>query len=301
LYNAAENVTIISDPFVLSIQTYNHATDTLSDVTLDYGMSNMTYYDGKVYGILYSATNYLVGYVDAGSAAVVSGSFTGRITNSYNSLVYNATANTFYGLLDMGQVLYMYNTTPAMFIDASLDFEGTSITDQIKEILASFNLIATISADKVAHIYRRSDNDGVPVTSGNTLSLTLNGVEDITEEVNYIQPATFVTFSNGTITWSYNGTRFNSGVTGDGSKVSITNKYCPNSLVKDFAYSMYQFFKSAHTLYTILLANVALFQYECFDKLSVTFAGNKIVKTGEGPIYGVVLMSEGSMQIQVLI
>ena len=218
---------------------------------------------------------------------------------SNQRISYDVAANSFWLLYDKSNILGQYCSEVPMYISTEFDCTQAYVTDQINALLASFNMTATIGSNKVAKFYRRSDLTGKPVTSGNTLAITLNGVEDITEEVAYQFGAALVKVSNQNSSASYDGSVFDLGLMKEGITVDLTNNYLPDVLLKDMAYYNYQFFKDPHILYTIPTANIHAFQFGCFDELSITFTG-KIQKVASGPIYGCELMNEG-MQLKVLI
>jgi hypothetical protein len=205
-----------------------------------------------------------------------------------------------YGL-DEARRLYQYGETLALYVPLA-DFSGQTMTDALFQLLRGFNLVCTINSYKKAKIFRRGDMAGEPTTTAHTLELTVNEASEIVEEnADYGAAMKWVQFSNGTVTWNYNGTDYQTRVFSDVRTLDVTNKLIPDEIVQDVCYYAYQFFKTDRVLYTINLGLVPLFQYEPLDNCQVTFTGTKIEKSGSGPLYSVTLMSDGSMEVQVVI
>jgi len=270
------------------------------------GLSYDVYYspaDAKVYATLTGQTAGLTPnpvderfYSAVGNVATLIDHRVGILTRSLWNF-----GGILYGIDRFGR-LWQYHTTVAFYIATGKPFGGGYITDAWNKTLTAFNLIGTISSTKQGKVFRRGNATGTPLTSGNILAITINEVTDIVEEnSDYGAAFGLVEVSNGNVTFSYDGTAYNTAVLTDVRKLTITNELIPDEIVQDLCYYAYQFFKTDRTLYTIDLGNTPLFQFEPFDGCSVTFTG-KIQRTAvDKPIYGTTLMKNGNMQVQVLI
>ena len=242
--------------------------------------------------------------VEAAGDAFPPGYYVGPVL-SYNpetgQVCYDSVNDRLVGISGPSGILFEYGSKVSMFIDREADWTGMSVIDAIKEIESSFNLVGVISPNKKIVLYRRSDESGNPKTSGNTASITVAETEDIQKEENYVRSCTAVIVSNGVETHSYNGTSFDAGLLGDGRILTVDGRFIPTPFLKDMAYYFYQFFNKNLSMYTFPTANVSLWQYECFDGLSVTFTSTKIQKTATGPLYGVGIDPSGSTIFQVLL
>jgi len=222
------------------------------------------------------------------------------ITGPFRMTV-DETNGRIYILSSESGLLIHYGQRASMYIEVDADWSGMYIIDAIREIEEAFQLVGVISPNKRVIVYRRFDETGIPKTSGQTASITVDETEDIQKEENYVQACTAVIVDNGRESHSYDGTNFDTGFLGDGRIVTISGRFLPSSILKDVAVCGCNFFKNNLSMYTIPLANVSLWQHECFDALSVTFTENKIKKTGAGPMYGVGIDPSGSTIFQVLL
>lgn len=204
-----------------------------------------------------------------------------------------------YGLDEAGR-LWQYHTTVVFYIKFG-NFAGANVLDAYRNVLGAFNLIGNINSYKKGYIFRRGDNTGAPQTTGNTLSVTIDEASQVVEaDQDYGAAFDLVEVSNGAVTYTFDGTNYNTAVLTDARKLSISNDLIPDEIVQDLAYYTHQFFKTSRTLYTIDLGQYPMVHFEPFDEASVVFTGT-IVKTGSGPIYATTLSKDGSLQIEVLI
>lgn len=210
----------------------------------------------------------------------------------------NYLTDRLYGI-DVNGVLFQYHTVIRMFIRDAVG-EG-SAKDLLNKVHQAYMLLYTFSPIKAAYVYRRGNSAGIPQTSGNTISITVNESEILEEETQKYEAIQLVRVSNGRVTTSYDGTTFDAEVLSDKRTLEITNDFIPDSIIKDVAYFVYQFFKTNRTLYKFSLPVMPLFQYEVFDNANVTFTTTKIQKTGSGPIYAARYEPDGTLGLEVLI
>jgi len=231
--------------------------------------------------------------------ATVGDVFYGTFTGTPRGIVVCRIGNNAYGLNSDGKI-WSYGTTLHVWVK-SADFEGMSVSDVLNELLTSNNFAATVSSTKKAYVLPRGDSGGTPLTTGNSIAITVDDATDISETIGYAPKAALVEIDNGTVRTTYNGTAYNREVLTDSHKVSKQGAYIPDELVPDLAYYFYQFFKTERHLYRIPVGIMPLLQYEPFDGASVTFTTTKIQKTASGPIMGVEVELDGSMTIDVLL
>jgi hypothetical protein len=202
-----------------------------------------------------------------------------------------------YGI-DEGGRLYHYADKLAMYIPLA-DFSGSQVTGALNAIVNSFQLLSSISSTKQAFIYRRGNSSGAIQTTGNALSLTITDVSQILETIRYTEACGLAVVDNGSVRYTYDGSVYNVETLSDVRRISIDSPLVPNEIVQDLCHHIYQYFKTARTMYVLDLGCVPLFQYEPCDGLSVDFTATKIQKTSAaGVIYGTTLTPDGSMQVR---
>ena len=228
------------------------------------------------------------------------------IPSASNSVHSVNTAMTFragyadlYGLDDVGR-LYKYGPYINMFVN-DYDYSQLSLRDFLNKILNSYNLVGTISPNKIAYVYRRGDSSGNPQNTGNTLYVNVDVTYDLLQVEDYGQKATFVTFSDGDLTVSYNGSGFNQGIFNDLRQLDFTNEFIGDDLIYDACYNFYTFFNTKRRLYRIQLGAVPLFQYEPLDACNITFTTTKIQRTATGVIYSITYSMDGTTSVDVLV
>lgn len=195
--------------------------------------------------------------------------------------------------------LYTYSTFFYPFISYA-DLEGETITSAINKVLKAYHMIGTVNGQKQAYVYRRSDQNGSLMSSGNYLTATVDRVTELSNVQNYTQAAQMVEVSNGQINQSYNGSAF--GVrTLTGYVVSIKNNLIPNENVKDMTFYAWQFFKNNKTMYTLALGNRPLFQYEVCDGIQMDLTTNRLPASVSGVIYSVKYERDGTITVGGLV
>jgi hypothetical protein len=258
-----------------------------SSIESFYYGNSLVYFTEKISQTLYS--------VSTGTAATVLDT---GVHNRYNTFVY--VNSRLYGLDTVGR-LYQYHTSMALYVPTAT-FTGQTIRDAVNTLQKCFHVIAKISMAKSVQIMLRSDSTGTPKTSGSTLSITVSDPSSIQEVQRIVEPVDFVSVSNETTTYTYDGITFNSIKYSTNAKsVEISCTLIPDQIIQHLAYHIYQFFKLGLNQYTIALGCLPLFQYEPLDGVSVTLTTTNIAKTATGPIYGTIASLNGSLTLEVLL
>jgi hypothetical protein len=180
-------------------------------------------------------------------------------------------------------------------------FTQTCISDGIKKIFQAFNLVGFISASKRALIYRRGDNDGTPVTSGNKILITINEPSNIEEIICRYPRIGIIQVANGNRTVTYDGTKFYTSKLSEVKSIQISNDFIPDWLLRTLTYRMFNFFKVDRSLRKIICGVLPLFQYEPLDEAEIVLTGTQIVITGSAPIYEGIYDKDGSLTLGVLL
>lgn len=217
----------------------------------------------------------------------------------FSSLAYHL--DRLYGIDNAGR-LFQYHSKVAFSLAGELNFSGNTVQNVLNQTLAGFHLISNVNSFKKGYVYQRGDGTGAPRTSGSTLQLTIAETAEILEQ-NLDTYAAFdvVEITNGRMACSFDGTDYNVAHLSNTRKLSINNDLIPNEIMQDLCYHVWQFFKTGRVLYILSLGLVPLFQFEPFDGCSIDFTNTKIQKTAGGIIYGTTPMSDGSMEVKVLI
>lgn len=206
-----------------------------------------------------------------------------------------------YGVNDIS-VLYQYHNTEAMYVGYTESFAGMTTYDALKLVLNSFMLMATISPNHSALIYRRSDMTGALVNSGSpplvvneTIGCTLTQAE------RRWRKADLAKVSNNVISTSYDGTNWDSAVLSDGYQYDLNSSIIPSAIIPDICFYVYKALSTDRQLYTLNLGGYPAFQYEPFDPCSLSLTLTKIQKSGTGVLYSITYGINGTMTIGVLI
>jgi hypothetical protein len=281
------------DQYVKSL-AYNSTTPT-NILLLSAGVTatEITFVNSTFYG---TTSAYKLYSFDASAATSTLLSSAPTIKTQYHTLC--EISGVLFGLDQVGR-LWRYSSMLAMYVDDA-DFSGTNIRDALVSILNPFGLVATISPTKQAHVYRRGDEHGDPVTSGDTLVLTNAEVESITKASKSHVAFGLVEVSNDTERSTYNGTAFDTEVLSDVSRLSVSSRYIPNEIVIDLCKYLYTYFSVSRDSYLVNLANVLLYQFEPFDGATLTFTGNKITSSGTGIIMAKSIDRDGNLSFEVL-
>jgi len=299
-YHTSEGRIYFQDPVYHKIQTHTDSSIAITDV-LDGGvvaLDSIWYCapENKIYFCLEDSGPQV--YTAASNTATL---FFTNLQVFENGFVYG---NSRLYLIDWipvnGAQLKQYSSKIVFSIPLAM-FTDKAVTSELRNILKDFGLIGKISATKKAYVYRRGDDSGVPQTTGNTLSVTVDEASSLEETEKSRPKFDIVELSNGIDTVTYNGTAFNVAVLSDKRKLTRSSEYLPSAILKDLAYYMFQFFNVDRDLYPIELGNVTRFEFEPFDNCSVTFTTTKIQKTASGPIYAATYGVKGTLSIEVLL
>lgn len=212
-----------------------------------------------------------------------------------------ATSTGIYGI-SADRRLYKYGTELEMYVD-ELDVEGKDLKSVMNSVCQAFNLIYTVNSNKQAYVYRRSNSVGVPVGTGDTLTITSDEISSVNKEVNKYQKYDLVKIDNESETSNYNGTDFNTKELPRYKILTVKNPYIPSFVLSDLNYYMFNFHNTNRSLYTVELGNIPLFQYEPFDTVTFTTTNGKISNTQlSGLIYGAEYnIIDGTTTFEILI
>jgi hypothetical protein len=310
-YNATENRCIlIYHTTERRLLAYNHSNNTITTLDITYRASNLEYRDGKVYYHRYdsSLTWLKIAEVSNNTITELSGSFVDRLTadgiQNYNSLTYNNTGNRFYGLTNLLRMLYMVSDHCTMFINIAVDAESSTLGDVVRELAIGFLLMPRIGGNKTAHVYRRSDDNGILADSGSSVILDADKAKNITEEDGYSDGYDMVIVKSGDVQESYNGVSFGAPEYTALNPFTIENQYFETAFLRDFAFIFYQYFNNAHIRYRVPSPLIPYFQYEPFDRVDLNFSGkiNTLVDSTpkSGIIVGQKMSRDGTTEFEVL-
>ncbi|MBI2428731.1 MAG: hypothetical protein HYV29_08055 [Ignavibacteriales bacterium] len=184
--------------------------------------------------------------------------------------------NTLWGVETYGR-LFRYDSTVSLYIETA-DMEGLKIRGAIEKACQSFNLVYKISSTKSARVQRRSNEDGDPVTTGNSITLNSDTLRDITDKSFYADAYDYVRVSNGKREVIYDGVNYDAVVFDSGKVHPIDSDWIPDEILEDMAFNAYQYFYQPHKVY-LAPSPTALCQYECLDGATIVHAGNMNVNT----------------------
>lgn len=283
--------------------TYTLTTNMTMDADPPEDPGTMYYGNGKVYfttiknrySVYVPDDNYLWSFTgNPGSPTFES---TGPM-GDYGSMAYNSTESKLYGLARNG-MLWVHASDLEIYVRKA-EYSGSTVTDAIYDVMKSFGILATINAAKEAYVYRRADNSGNPVTTGQSLDLTEAQVADITESIRKFPRADLVEVAGFSASTSYNGTSFDITVLTDAKVVSVESRAIPDELVRPLAKYFYAFFSQARTVYKASIG-VPFFHYEAFDGADFALTTTNIPVSASGPIYRLIYKQGGTMEGEVLV
>jgi len=232
------------------------------------------------------------------SAPVLSVVYGGSIGQSYHSIVLHGSVLA--GIEASGMVWIQSATAIRSYIK-DFDYSGQKITDVINGFLKAYNFVNVIRPDKTAIVYRRGDDSGTPITSGNSLALTIRESSEILRQTNYASGILFAEIGSDANRRTYDGTHYDVEVLSDARTLTLTADFAPVDLYQDLLHMHFAYWSIARDLYTLDAGIHPAFQFEPIDAASVTFATTKIQKTGSGPIYSMIYNTDGSMEVGVLL
>lgn len=273
------------------------ATTVLSGAYYNPRKTLMLYADGQVFT---ATRGYLLAGVDLNGTlySIISNTATvldSSIYSEYGALTFQG---RLYGIDGTGS-LYQYHTVLNMFTQKDLIGQST-VKDFITNILQSYNLTSTISANKTAFVYRRGNDAGDIQSTGNNITLGESNISQIQRVINEYQKILWVKVTSGETSYSYDGTTYNAGILSDSKTLEISNDLIPEAIVQDLAKYFYAFYHTAHDKYTFNV-DVPLMQYEVMDGVTISTTNTKIlVNSSTGLITGQTINNDGSMSLEVI-
>jgi hypothetical protein len=282
---------------IKSHSTSAAAVTTVSSLSAGDDVQSMMYLNSVVYFTLAAGTNYYKGslYSLASNTQTLVHSLSNGPHQRGFAMMYFG--STLYGV-DILKRLWRYSSTLNMYVNRPA-FSGSTVRDALVQALQAYNLIGIISANKKAFIYRRGDDAGDIQTTGNILSLDKSDVVDIRKIQNAFQAIGWVEVTNGTTTWNYDGSDYQTTILSDSKTLSISNPLIPDDLVIDVCKNDYEFYKLDHDVYEIQ-TNIANMEYEVMDGATVAFTDTRIQKSGTGLIQSFSFDSLGNITPEVL-
>jgi hypothetical protein len=209
-------------------------------------------------------------------------------------------AEEIFCIRDAHFALFKFSSSISMFVANQADFEGMTVGDAIKELCIGFNLVPRVGMHKKAYIYLRGDGAGNVVTTGESVALNADRVCDISEETGWSDVYDIVVVDNGVAKESWGADGLGAyGFLGE-KELTIPNRFIPTSLLSDYAFWFYQFYKNSHSQYIVPTPLIPYFQYEPFDAADLTFAG-KVAVTASGVILGQAMSKNGETEFEVFV
>ena len=223
---------------------------------------------------------------------------------SANQVCCDTVNNRLIGLsLPLG-LLFEFASTISMYIAAEADYSSTTIYDALKELFG-FNLMPRISGQKQAFAYRRFDENGLPVTTGNTVTLDADKAKNISEDTGYGDAYDVVTVDNGVNSVSCDANGFDAVAMGDDKELQVSCRFIADNLLKDFADWYYNYWKTNKTRYQVPTPVIPFFQFEPFDGANLDFSGkiNTLVESvpASGPIIGQGISRDRTTEFEVVV
>lgn len=202
--------------------------------------------------------------------------------------------------LNRDKALYQVANSANLIVPKiSLDNDELSLFEYLNELLRSFSLISNITPEKSVKIYKRFNSSGKLLTTGNSITLDSSNIEVLSRNNEYPKVDIIEVRSNGYST-NYDGTNFDVNQTFNRRVVSLESDLIPVSLIKTYAYQLYQFFKDSKTKYSIFIPNKPYWQFEPLDGATLTLTDLKLSGSVTGVIYSTKLSKDGSVNLEVL-
>ncbi len=211
-------------------------------------------------------------------------------------------------LATLGTVIYGLDTAGRLFkLDTTIemshigiDYSAMTIHDVINKSLAAYMLLGKISPMKGAAVYKRINNAGSLVTSGSSITITVDNDGDIIQQQEYLGPREFISVTGqGGVAHTYNGTVFDAGQQPGEAILNLSSEWLPAAVIEDVAYWLWNFASVGHDIFTlpVMSANAEI---EVFDGAAVNFQTTKIQKQATGIIMGLSIGKDASLQAKVL-
>jgi hypothetical protein len=204
-----------------------------------------------------------------------------------------------YGI-DNGGRIFQLGTQVERYVDRCI-FTEQKIKESLTTALRATNCISTMSFAKSAILYPRNDAVGDPVTSGNTIDVTVSNINDIKKNDVYGKAYDIIALENGIEKINYDGTNYNVLPQSITQRIlTIQNSLIPTNVLKDYCKNFYDFYKTKRTLLTLPVLQ-SLFHIEPMDGVNANLTTTKIETIAtDAPIYAATYKGEGTMEIAVL-
>lgn len=195
----------------------------------------------------------------------------------------------------LGKLWQCSDTIAIGFSD--IDYSAMTIHDAINQVLTAFLIFGKISPMKKAAVYRRIDDAGAVVTSGNSMTLDEYSVAEVVEGET-LPACNLISITSRGETHTYDGTTFDVGQYSTDRVLSLSNDFIPPNVLKDLCYYLWNFIKNDHVPLALDVLT-AESQYEIFDGGAVNLTLGKIQKNATGLITGKSVSQDGSMKVTV--
>lgn len=279
------------------------SSSTTTVLTIDqtqYDIHSMISANSKIYftvGDRFNNFNHGMLYSAASSIATLENDDPGAPLQATNYAI-TYMNSILYGV-DVTRRLWQYSATLNMYIKQPI-WNDTTVKEAITNILTAYNLTVKISSHKYAYIYRRGDDSGNLVGTGDAVTLNETNIVKMTEIEKDIPKISWVEISNGSTTFSYDGTNYNSKVFSDAKTFTLSSDLLPDDLIKDIANMFYTFWSNDHTSYKIE-TNIARAEFEVMDTATIDYTSDRLTVSGDGLITGTTIDEFANMTFEVLI
>ena len=308
VYNPNENRFIFSDVGGINLKSYNHADDTVTTILSGQGAANFDYRDGTVYFIHSQAGVQHPARVQNNSATidnhVLRRPFATDAISGVNRMQFDTETEAWIGVYNFSNLLFQAAKHVTMYVEAEANFSDMFLRDAIYDLAMSYNITINLSADKKWIARRRIDDDGLLVTSGESISLNADDVRDITEGLIHGRGFNIVQVSNGIDTVSYDGAHFvDGGVFSfqDDRLLTVTRDYLPGYLLRDMAFYFYRYFSRPRRLVSVPGANISPFHIKPFDEAVLSFGDRRLNITESGVVVGVRTTDDGNVDLRIML
>ena len=294
VYNPNENRFIFSDVGGINLKSYNHADDTVTTILSGEGAANFDYRDGTVYFIHSLAGVQRPASVKNNSATIDNHILRRPFPTDHiryaNRMVYYTAHEAWIGIYEFSNLLFQVAKHSTMFLEGEADFAGKSLRDAIYDLAVSFNILVNLDSSKKWIARRRIDDDGLLITTGNSISLNADDVTDITEGLIHGRGFNIVQLSNGDARASFDGTNVVEGGVfsfQDDRMLTITREYLPHYILSDMAFYYHRYFSRPRRLVSVPGANISPLDIKPFDKAILNFSDRRVNISQEGVVVGV--------------
>jgi hypothetical protein len=267
---------------------------------------NVRFISDEIHGLVYMITNMgSVKIMDASTYSVVGDPIPIGFNTANKNVIsqsltcYDSSRDRLVGIC-YGGSLFEFGIEASMYLEREADFEGQTIFDAMKELCIGFQLLPRVRMTKTAQIYRRFDGDGDPVTTGDSVTLNADVAKNLSEETGYGEACDVVVVDNSDAKELYDVAGFDAVALGDDKELTISSRFIPTALLKDYAYLYYPYHSTSKTRYMVPTPLIPYFQYEPVDGAALNFTG-KIPITSNGIIIGQNISRDGTTEFEVIV